>query len=152
MDVDLQVWAKTHQGNSPDGTEVVSSSLSAASDGSKCIKVEGHHESPALSTVTPSSEPVAAQQPRKAKARTAFSDKQMNALNERFTMQRYLTPVEMKTLAELTGLTYKQVNFHFYHFGLIQLTDGRLNCKLFMFKGENLVSKSQNETKEAPER
>ncbi|XP_060727258.1 homeobox protein NANOG [Tachysurus vachellii] len=113
VDVDLHVWAKTHQGNSPDGTEVMSSSLSVASEGSKCMKVEGHHESPALSTVTPSSEPVAAQQPRKAKARTAFSEKQMNALNERFTVQRYLTPVEMKTLAELTGLTYKQVKTWF---------------------------------------
>lgn len=45
----------------------------------------------------------------KAKARAAFSESQMNALVQRFSVQRYLTPAEMKNLAELTGLTYKQV-------------------------------------------
>lgn len=45
----------------------------------------------------------------KRKARTAFSEVQMNALVQRFSVQRYLTPAEMKNLAELTGLTYKQV-------------------------------------------
>ena len=45
----------------------------------------------------------------KPKARAAFSDSQMTALTHRFSMQRYLTPVEMKTMARLTGLTYKQV-------------------------------------------
>lgn len=33
----------------------------------------------------------------------------MNALVQRFSVQRYLTPAEMKNLAELTGMTYKQV-------------------------------------------
>jgi len=45
----------------------------------------------------------------KGKVRAAFSESQMNALIQRFGVQRYLTPAEMKNLAELTGLTYKQV-------------------------------------------
>lgn len=45
----------------------------------------------------------------KAKVRAAFSETQMNTLAQRFSVQRYLTPAEMKNLAELTGLTYKQV-------------------------------------------
>ncbi|MEQ2169813.1 hypothetical protein GOODEAATRI_029039 [Goodea atripinnis] len=44
----------------------------------------------------------------KAKVRAAFSESQMNALVQRFSVQRYLTPAEMKSLAEMTGLTYKQ--------------------------------------------
>ncbi|KAM3860786.1 uncharacterized protein ACN63O_015723 [Diretmus argenteus] len=49
----------------------------------------------------------------KGKARTAFSESQMNALIQRFNNQRYLTPAEMKNLAGLTGLTYKQVKTWF---------------------------------------
>lgn len=45
----------------------------------------------------------------KAKARTAFSESQMNMLVHKFSVQRYLPPAEMKNLAEVTGLTYKQV-------------------------------------------
>lgn len=45
----------------------------------------------------------------KGKVRAAFSESQMNALVQRFSVQRYLTPAEMKNLADLTGLTYKQV-------------------------------------------
>lgn len=45
----------------------------------------------------------------KAKARTAFSESQMNVLVHKFSVQRYLPPAEMKNLAEVTGLTYKQV-------------------------------------------
>lgn len=45
----------------------------------------------------------------KGKVRSAFSESQMNALVQRFSVQRYLTPVEMKNVAELTGLSYKQV-------------------------------------------
>lgn len=46
---------------------------------------------------------------RKAKLRAAFSEAQMNILVQRFSVQRYLSPGEMKSLAEVTGLTYKQV-------------------------------------------
>ncbi|KAI3355144.1 hypothetical protein L3Q82_018011 [Scortum barcoo] len=49
----------------------------------------------------------------KAKVRAAFSESQMNTLVQRFSVQRYLTPAEMKNLAELTGLTYKQVKTWF---------------------------------------
>uniref|UniRef100_A0AAZ3QYL3 Homeobox domain-containing protein n=1 Tax=Oncorhynchus tshawytscha TaxID=74940 RepID=A0AAZ3QYL3_ONCTS len=49
----------------------------------------------------------------KQKARTAFSTGQMDALTHRFNMQRYLSPAEMKALAGLTGLTYKQVKTWF---------------------------------------
>ncbi|KAL1006373.1 hypothetical protein UPYG_G00071520 [Umbra pygmaea] len=49
----------------------------------------------------------------KQKARTAFSTGQMDALTNRFNMQKYLTPAEMKTLAGLTGLSYKQVKTWF---------------------------------------
>lgn len=49
----------------------------------------------------------------KGKVRAVFSESQMNALVQRFTVQRYLTPAEMKNLAELTGLTYKQVKTWF---------------------------------------
>ncbi|MEQ2212407.1 hypothetical protein XENOCAPTIV_030343 [Xenoophorus captivus] len=49
----------------------------------------------------------------KAKVRAAFSESQMNALVQRFSVQRYLTPAEMKSLAEMTGLTYKQVKTWF---------------------------------------
>ncbi|XP_010739920.3 homeobox protein NANOG [Larimichthys crocea] len=49
----------------------------------------------------------------KAKVRAAFSETQMNTLAQRFSVQRYLTPAEMKNLAELTGLTYKQIKTWF---------------------------------------
>ncbi|XP_037135305.1 homeobox protein NANOG [Syngnathus acus] len=49
----------------------------------------------------------------KGKVRVSFSESQMNALVQRFSVQRYLTPAEMKNLAELTGLTYKQVKTWF---------------------------------------
>ena len=45
----------------------------------------------------------------KGKVRAAFSESQMNTLVQRFRVQRYLTPAEMKNLAEMTGLTYQQV-------------------------------------------
>lgn len=70
-----------------------------------------------IGTVTPKATP---------KARTAFSEGQMNALIHRFNIQKYLTPAEMKTLAGETGLTYKQVRLQIYPMG-----DGReaLNMK-----------------------
>nr|XP_040023388.1 homeobox protein NANOG [Gasterosteus aculeatus aculeatus] len=49
----------------------------------------------------------------KGKMRAAFSESQMSALVQRFSIQRYLTPAEMKNLAEMTGLTYKQVKTWF---------------------------------------
>ncbi|XP_060950213.1 homeobox protein NANOG [Limanda limanda] len=49
----------------------------------------------------------------KGKVRAAFSESQMNTLVQRFRVQRYLTPAEMKNLAEMTGLTYQQVKTWF---------------------------------------
>ncbi|XP_077364930.1 homeobox protein NANOG [Festucalex cinctus] len=49
----------------------------------------------------------------KRKVRVTFSESQMNTLVHRFSVQRYLTPAEMKNLAEITGLTYKQVKTWF---------------------------------------
>ncbi|CAB1457446.1 unnamed protein product [Pleuronectes platessa] len=49
----------------------------------------------------------------KGKVRAAFSESQMNTLVQRFRVQRYLTPAEMKNLAETTGLTYQQVKTWF---------------------------------------
>ncbi|CAL8398312.1 unnamed protein product [Arctogadus glacialis] len=49
----------------------------------------------------------------RGKRRTAFSEEQMNALVQRFSAQRYLTPAEMKNLAAQSGLTYKQVKTWF---------------------------------------
>lgn len=165
VELELPNWngkarAREPDSGSPGGSEVVSSSLSVASEVANTIKVEGDDGLPAVSTVTPSPEPVAAPQPRKAKARTAFSEEQMSALNDRFNMQRYLTPAEMKTLAAFTGLTYKQVHFFpplgysFYSLASYSFhKNGTLTLNLpFSFKGEDLVSKSQNEVKEAPER
>lgn len=93
----------------------------------------------------------------KSKARATFTDSQMNILSERFSMQRYLSPSEMRGLAEVTGLTYKQVR---------RLLDSRKRkCQihniaytemcvlffLFFLKGEDLVSEPQDEAKEGTE-
>ncbi|KAG9275812.1 barH-like 1 homeobox protein [Astyanax mexicanus] len=112
-ELDLPAWVKKEpsssyelDGGSPDCTEVIPSSLSAAEHQSG-FKVE---EDCGLVMSPPGQIP---SQPRKAKARTAFSEGQMNALTDRFNVQRYLTPAEMKALAVLTGLTYKQVKTWF---------------------------------------
>lgn len=109
MDLDHHDWIKKEQAHEPDSggldaNEVASNSLPAASEGPECLTVERDGGLPAASQ-----EAAPQQQTRKAKARTAFSEEQMSALNDRFNVQRYLTPAEMKTLAGLTGLTYKQV-------------------------------------------
>ncbi|KAM7370067.1 hypothetical protein PAMP_011352 [Pampus punctatissimus] len=84
---------------SPDGSEDVSSSLKES------LTFVTRNESTNTTTTTASNP--------KGKARTAFSESQMNALVQRFSVQRYLTPAEMKNLADLTGLTYKQVKTWF---------------------------------------
>ncbi|KAI5624133.1 nanog homeobox [Silurus asotus] len=114
VDLDLPWVQKNPAENSgsPDATGAGSGALPAASEGPSCAVVERDAGAAAVSKASASPEPPAAQQ-RKAKARTAFSEEQMNALNDRFNVQRYLTPAEMKTLAGLTGLTYKQVKTWF---------------------------------------
>lgn len=80
----------------PDGSEDVSSSLTEE-PGNGCTNGT---QSPQSTPKNPST---------KAKVRTAFSESQMNILVHKFSFQRYLPPAEMKHLAEVTGLTYKQV-------------------------------------------
>lgn len=60
-------------------------------------------------TQSPQSDPKNQGSNAKAKVRTSFSESQMNILIHTFSCQRYLPPAEMKNLAEVTGLTYKQV-------------------------------------------
>ena len=47
---------------------------------------------------------------RKAKSRTAFSKEQLQTLHQRFQSQKYLSPQQIRELAAVLGLTYKQVN------------------------------------------
>ncbi|XP_020781182.2 homeobox protein NANOG, partial [Boleophthalmus pectinirostris] len=66
--------------------------------------------------ITTTSAPLIApknQSTTKGKVRASFSESQMNTLAQRFNVQRYLTPAEMKNLSEVTGLTYKQVKTWF---------------------------------------
>ncbi|KAF3703448.1 Homeobox protein NANOG Homeobox transcription factor Nanog [Channa argus] len=98
---------KEDQGNnaisrSPDGNNHVSSSLLGET-------VTVTTESNVLHV--PPNAP--AKSSTKGKVRAAFSEMQMNALVQRFTVQRYLTPAEMKDLAEMIGLSYKQVKTWF---------------------------------------
>lgn len=93
----------------------------------------------------------------KAKARASFSESQMSTLVQRFSVQRYLTPSEMKDLAEVTGLTYKQVRdsslLAHKQNNCQDLFHILLHIKLFMFfEGENLVSEPKDKAEETPER
>lgn len=79
----------------------------------------------------------------------------MNALVQRFSVQRYLTPAEMKNLAELTGLTYKQVRVGSTTCaGNTNVMDVHFlsSSPSLRFIGEDLVSEPKNEAKEASER
>lgn len=114
---DPATWAKKDlddeaNSRSPDVVEEVSSSLT---EEPRTFAVTGNSDT---NNATPLHVPYTA--PKKAstttnvnngkgKVRIAFSESQMNALVQRFSVQRYLTPAEMKNLADLTGLTYKQV-------------------------------------------
>nr|XP_009936159.1 PREDICTED: homeobox protein vent1B-like [Opisthocomus hoazin] len=50
---------------------------------------------------------------RKAKSRTAFSKEQLQTLHQRFQSQKYLSPQQIRELAAVLGLTYKQVKTWF---------------------------------------
>lgn len=107
--LNLQPWKdrdyETDRG-SPDSGEPIANSVSIA--GEEPVNQNlGVDAMPSLPNVTASpARPPAP--PRKTRA--AFSEEQMSALIHRFNVQRYLTPAEMKTLAAVTGLTYKQVS------------------------------------------
>lgn len=94
---------------SPDSTE----SNSFAKDAAQSYIILGNES---VNNAIPSEEPAATApkaQSTKGKVRAAFSEAQMNVLTQRFNVQRYLTPAEMKNMAEDTGLTYKQVKTWF---------------------------------------
>ncbi|NXN97347.1 NANOG protein, partial [Rhinopomastus cyanomelas] len=50
---------------------------------------------------------------RKAKSRTAFSQEQLQMLHQRFQSQMYLSPHQIREMAAVLGLTYKQVKTWF---------------------------------------
>ncbi|XP_029003144.1 homeobox protein NANOG [Betta splendens] len=64
-------------------------------------------------TPTPTKQNTAALSTTKGKVRSAFSESQMGMLVQRFSVQKYLTPAEMKHLGDTIGLTYKQVKTWF---------------------------------------
>ncbi|XP_031706020.1 homeobox protein NANOG isoform X1 [Anarrhichthys ocellatus] len=117
---DPATWVKSKElndearGRSPDPSEVVSGSQ-VEEPGT--FAVGGNEDTNNTTSLqVPSTAPkkqCAAVNTPKGKVRAAFSESQMNALVQRFSVQRYLTPAEMKNLAELTGLTYKQVKTWF---------------------------------------
>nr|XP_020470948.1 homeobox protein vent1-like [Monopterus albus] len=115
---DPATWMKkafdNDESRSPDASDGVSSSLM---EEPQSFSVTGAENTDTTSLYPPLSAPkkplmTTASNP-KGKVRAAFSESQLNALVQRFTVQRYLTPAEMKNLAEMTGLTYKQVKTWF---------------------------------------
>uniref|UniRef100_A0A8C3BCT1 Homeobox domain-containing protein n=1 Tax=Cairina moschata TaxID=8855 RepID=A0A8C3BCT1_CAIMO len=50
---------------------------------------------------------------KKGKSRTAFSQEQLQTLHQRFQVQKYLSPHQIRELAASLGLTYKQVKTWF---------------------------------------
>lgn len=95
---------------SPDAAEVSSSLVEQPGNfvvtGNECT---GSTAISNIATNAPKKQSTTVVNNRKAKLRAAFSEAQMNILVQRFSVQRYLSPGEMKSLAEVTGLTYKQV-------------------------------------------
>lgn len=92
------LYKETDHG-SPDGSEDVSSSLTEE-PASGCPSGPQSPQNVPKNPSAPNG---------KAKVRTTFSESQMSILVHKFSIQRYLPPSEMKYLAEVTGLTYKQV-------------------------------------------
>uniref|UniRef100_UPI0037E8EDA2 homeobox protein NANOG n=1 Tax=Semicossyphus pulcher TaxID=241346 RepID=UPI0037E8EDA2 len=117
---DPVTWAKKDlddetSSRSPDASEDVSSSLV---EEPRTFVIVGNdstnNTAPLHAPITaPKNPSTTAVSNPKGKVRAAFSESQMNTLVQRFSVQRYLTPAEMKNLAELTGLTYKQVKTWF---------------------------------------
>lgn len=94
--------------------EASSGSPDAGEDGSRSLMEEPgtfaeSERTNSTTTAAPKKQSTTNGNDSKAKVRAAFSESQINFLVQRFSVQRYLTPAEMKNLAEATGLTYKQV-------------------------------------------
>ncbi|KAM6971259.1 homeobox protein NANOG isoform 2-T2 [Tautogolabrus adspersus] len=108
-------WAKKDlddetSSRSPDASEDISSSLMEERRTFVITENESTNNTASLHATIASPKPpsTSATNNPKGKVRAAFSASQMNTLVQRFSVQRYLTPAEMKNLAEMTGLTYKQ--------------------------------------------
>ncbi|KAM4606573.1 homeobox protein NANOG [Polymixia lowei] len=116
--IDPATWAKNDLDNETDsGSPDASEDVSSITKEPQSFTITGNEDTnnPTYVHVPPSTpkKPSTAATGHKAKARAAFSVNQMNALLQRFNIQRYLTPSEMKSLAGQTGLTYKQVKTWF---------------------------------------
>nr|XP_020497303.1 homeobox protein Hox-D3-like [Labrus bergylta] len=118
---DPVAWAKKEvddetSSRSPDASEDISSSLM---EESRTFVIKENHSTNNTASLhapivaAPKCPSTSATNTPKGKVRAAFSESQMNTLVQRFSLQRYLTPAEMKNLAEMTGLTYKQVKTWF---------------------------------------
>uniref|UniRef100_A0A673B303 Nanog homeobox n=1 Tax=Sphaeramia orbicularis TaxID=375764 RepID=A0A673B303_9TELE len=116
-EADPAMWVKKEiksevDNRSPDATVEVSSSLKKDP---QTFAAMGN-ETADTTTSSPQASMTAQKNPNsnpKGKVRVAFTESQMDVLHTRFNVQRYLTPAEMKQLAEVTGLTYKQVKTWF---------------------------------------
>ncbi|XP_033494042.1 homeobox protein NANOG [Epinephelus lanceolatus] len=99
---------------SPDASEDVPNTLVEEPKIFTVSGDEGTNNTTSLSApLTAPKKPSTTSAAPKGKVRSAFSESQMNALVQRFSVKRYLTPNEMRNLADLTGLTYKQVKTWF---------------------------------------
>ncbi|XP_024136329.1 homeobox protein NANOG [Oryzias melastigma] len=113
---DSAIWAKNEAetgARSPDHSGDVSSSLMDESQSFAVQDIGDVNSSVHTPCTATKKQSSGAQNAPKTKVRAAFSEIQMNTLVQRFSMQKYLTPAEMKNLADVTGLTYKQVKTWF---------------------------------------
>ena len=74
---------------------------------------------------------------RRRKARTVFSDHQLNGLEKRFDGQKYLSTPERVELANALNLSEAQVNARLH---LFILTFSRFFSFYPQFSGQNMVS------------
>ncbi|XP_057680234.1 homeobox protein NANOG [Corythoichthys intestinalis] len=114
--VDPALWVKPEQSDDanssgPEAGDHVSSSLMV--ELSSYTDASGQNADAAVSLQAPLPADKKPSTNLNGKGRVSFSEDQMNFLVQRFSVQRYLTPAEMKNVAEMTGLTYKQVKTWF---------------------------------------
>ncbi|XP_019218467.1 homeobox protein NANOG [Oreochromis niloticus] len=101
------VEASLHFEETGDTSEAVSSSVSQEKQNFAVPRSQDGNISATLH------DPSTAPEKPKGKARVVFTERQLNILVHQFNVKRYYEPSEMKQLAEMTGLTYKQVKTWF---------------------------------------
>uniref|UniRef100_A0A3P9CL47 Homeobox domain-containing protein n=1 Tax=Maylandia zebra TaxID=106582 RepID=A0A3P9CL47_9CICH len=109
---ELATWAETAlkmemSKKTADTSEAVSSSVS---EQKQDFAVPRSQDGNITATLHP---PSTAPEKPKGKARVVFTERQLNILVHHFNLKRYYEPREMKQLAEMTGLTYRQVKTWF---------------------------------------